>query len=91
MGVVYLARDTKLDRDVAIKALPPEVVDDEEKLTHVEREAKLLASLNHPNIAAICGLEESNPTRFGPSPSWTSSPILQTYYSLGVDSPLSKD
>lgn len=64
MGVVYLARDTKLDRDVAIKALPPEVVDDEEKLTRFEREAKLLASLNHPNIATIYGLEEVDDRRY---------------------------
>ena len=64
MGVVYLARDTKLDREVAIKALPPEVVDDEEKLSRFEREAKLLASLNHPNIATVYGLEEVEGRRY---------------------------
>ena len=64
MGVVYLARDTKLDRDVAIKALPAEVVDDEEKLTRFETEAKLLASLNHPNIATVYGLEEVEGRRY---------------------------
>ncbi len=64
MGVVYLARDTKLDRDVAIKALPPEVVDDEDKLSRFEREAKLLASINHPNIATIYGLEEVEGRRY---------------------------
>ena len=58
MGVVYLARDTKLDRDVAIKCLPPELAEDEERLARFEREAKLLASLNHPSIATIYGLEE---------------------------------
>lgn len=58
MGVVYLARDTKLDRDVAIKVLPDEVAQDEDRMQRFEREAKLLASLNHPNIATIYGLEE---------------------------------
>ena len=58
MGVVYLARDTKLDRDVAIKALPDELVSDADCLTRFEREAKTLAALNHPNIASIHGLEE---------------------------------
>jgi serine/threonine protein kinase len=51
MGVVYLARDTKLDRDVAIKCLPDELAQDEDHLQCFEREAKLLASLNHSNVA----------------------------------------
>ena len=59
MGEVYRARDTKLDRDVAIKALPGEFANDEERLTRFGREAKLLASLNHPNIASIHGFEDS--------------------------------
>src|SRR5438093_1513800 len=59
MGVVYLARDRKLDRLVAIKTLPAEVAHDPEQLGRFEREAKLLASLNHPNIATIHGLEEA--------------------------------
>ena len=59
MGVVYLARDRKLDRLVAIKTLPPELARDPEQLGRFEREAKLLASLNHPNIATIHGLEEA--------------------------------
>ncbi|MHC4141078.1 MAG: serine/threonine-protein kinase, partial [Planctomycetota bacterium] len=58
MGVVYLARDTKLDRDVAIKMLPDDVADDPSRLARFEREAKLLASLRHANIAAVYGLEE---------------------------------
>ena len=58
MGEVYRARDTKLDRDVAIKVLPEEFAKDKERLARFEREAKLLASLNHPNIASIYGLEE---------------------------------
>jgi len=57
MGEVYRARDTKLDRDVAIKILPDLFVDDPERLARFEREAKTLASLNHPNIAQIYGLE----------------------------------
>jgi non-specific serine/threonine protein kinase len=59
MGVVYLARDRKLDREVAIKTLPAELARDPDQLARFEREAKLLASLNHPNIATIHGLEES--------------------------------
>jgi serine/threonine protein kinase len=60
MGEVYRARDTKLERDVAIKVLPEEFAKDKERLARFEREAKLLASLNHPNIASIYGLEESD-------------------------------
>ena len=57
MGEVYRARDTKLDRDVAIKVLPEELSTDAERVARFEREAKLLASLNHPNIAGIYGFE----------------------------------
>ena len=60
MGEVYRAQDTKLDRDVAIKVLSEEFAKDKERLARFEREAKLLASLNHPNIASIYGLEESD-------------------------------
>jgi serine/threonine-protein kinase len=60
MGEVYRATDTKLERDVAIKVLPAEVARDPERLARFRREAQLLASLNHPNIAAIYGLEEAN-------------------------------
>ena len=63
MGEVYRAHDTKLDREVAIKVLPEEFAKDNERLARFEREAKLLASLNHPNIAGIYGLEESNGVR----------------------------
>ena len=60
MGEVYRTRDTKLHRDVAIKVLPEAVAHDPERLARFEREARTLASLNHPNIAQIHGLEESD-------------------------------
>ena len=59
MGEVYRARDTKLDRDVALKVLPEAFTSDPDRLARFEREAKVLASLNHPNIGSIYGLEES--------------------------------
>ncbi len=64
MGEVYLATDSKLDRRVAIKVLPESMMRDNERVARFEREAKLLASLNHPNIAAIHGFDNSDGTRF---------------------------
>jgi len=64
MGEVYRAEDTNLSRDVAIKVLPEQFTKDPQRLARFEREAKLLASLNHPNIAAIYGLEEADGVRF---------------------------
>jgi serine/threonine protein kinase/Tol biopolymer transport system component len=64
MGEVYQAKDLKLGRDVAIKVLPEEFAKDADRVARFQREAKVLASLNHPNIAAIHGLEESNGTNF---------------------------
>ena len=58
MGEVYQATDTKLGRSVAIKVLPAAFASDTDRLSRFRREAHLLASLNHPNIAAIYGLEE---------------------------------
>ena len=58
MGEVYRAKDTRLGREVALKVLPQDLLDDEERRIRFEREAKLLAALNHPNIAAIHSFEE---------------------------------
>src|ERR1700719_2420518 len=63
MGEVYRGRDTKLDREIAIKVLPAALARDPERLARFEREAKVLASLNHPNIAQIYGVEESDAGR----------------------------
>jgi Tol biopolymer transport system component len=64
MGEVYRAHDTKLARDVAIKVLPEAFAHDAERLSRFQREAKMLASLNHPNIATIHGLEQSGGTSY---------------------------
>src|SRR5579863_5511362 len=63
MGEVYRARDTKLGREVAIKVLPAAFAQDADRMARFQREAQVLASLNHPNIASIYGLEESGSTR----------------------------
>src|SRR5712691_3089752 len=63
MGQVYRARDTRLNRDVAIKVLPDLFASDPDRLARFTREAQTLASLNHPNIAHIHGLEESGGVR----------------------------
>jgi serine/threonine protein kinase len=63
MGEVYRARDTRLGRDVALKILPELFASDVDRLARFQREAQVLASLNHPNIAAIYGLEEADGIR----------------------------
>jgi eukaryotic-like serine/threonine-protein kinase len=63
MGEVYRAKDSKLGRDVAIKVLPDTFAQDPERLARFEREARVLASLNHPHIAAIYAIEEANGVR----------------------------
>jgi Tol biopolymer transport system component len=63
MGEVYRARDTRLNRDVAVKILPGPFADDVDRLARFERESHVLASLNHPNIAAIYGVEETGPLK----------------------------
>src|ERR1700674_5167072 len=64
MGEVYQAHETRLGRDVAIKVLPEAFAHDPERLSRFQREAKMLAALNHPNIATIYGLEQSNGTSY---------------------------
>jgi len=64
MGEVWLARDSKLDREVAIKVLPPAMVSDSERLQRFQREAKAVASLNHPNIVTIHSVEEADGVPF---------------------------
>ncbi len=64
MGEVYRAEDTNLDREVAIKVLPEQFTQDPQRLARFEREAKLLAQLNHPNIAAIYGFEKAEGVHF---------------------------
>src|SRR5438128_2049026 len=64
MGEVYRAVDSKLRREVALKILPPKFASDPSRLARFEREAHLLASLNHPNIGAIYGLEHADGIRF---------------------------
>ena len=61
MGEVYRARHLKLGREVAIKILPAKFTGDPERLARFEREARVLAALNHPHIGAIYGLEEADP------------------------------
>src|SRR6188474_1956062 len=68
MGEVYRARDTKLDRDVALKILPEAFAADPDRLARFEREAKTLASLNHPHIAHIYGFEQSEARAAGGGP-----------------------
>jgi serine/threonine protein kinase len=63
MGEVYRGRDTKLKREVAIKILPDEFSRDADRVSRFQREAEVLAALNHPNIAAIYDIAEANDTR----------------------------
>src|SRR3974390_3250199 len=64
MGEVYRAKDTKLGREVAIKVLPADVGQDAERPSRFNRERQLLAPLNHPNVAAVYGLDEANGALF---------------------------
>ena len=64
MGEVYCARDTHLGREVAIKVLPEEFAQDKNRLRRFEREARTLASLNHPNVAGIHGIDQTDGTCF---------------------------
>ena len=64
MGQVYRALDTKLDREVALKLLPPDLADDTERLARLKREARTLASIHHPRVASLFGLEEAEGSTF---------------------------
>src|SRR5262245_42309397 len=64
MGEVYRARDTKLGRDVALKVLPDAFTADPDRVARFQREAQMLAAINHPHIAGIFGLEEATGTHF---------------------------
>src|SRR5512135_276027 len=64
MGEVYLARDSRLGRDVAVKILPSDVADDKERLARFEREARTVAALNHPGIVTLHAVEEADGVRF---------------------------
>jgi serine/threonine-protein kinase len=77
MGEVYRARDIRLGRDVAVKVLPPHLTSDPERLARFEREARLLASLNHPHIATIHGIEEAAPSPDTPAQPPTRALILE--------------
>jgi serine/threonine protein kinase len=70
MGEVYRARDSRRDRDVAVKVLPPRLVGDAPWVARFEREARALAALSHPNIAVILGVEEI-------AASWTGEPAAR--------------
>ena len=63
MGDVYLAEDSKLDRKVALKVLPPELAESEERRARFKREAKAIAALDHPNIVQVFSVEEAEGTR----------------------------
>ena len=69
MGVVYRAVDTKLDRDVALKVLPPELVADEGRLRRFVQEAKAAASIHHPHVATIHEIDEADGVHSSFSPS----------------------
>ena len=73
MGEVFRARDTKLNREVAIKVLPAAFAQDHERVARFKREAQVLASLNHPNTAAIYGIEESDASTLRPGSAQASS------------------
>src|SRR5208282_4222502 len=77
MGEVYRSRDSKLGREVAVKVLASAVAGDPDRLARFGREAKVLAALNHPNIAAIYGLEDSGATTLW-SWSWSKAQLLPT-------------
>ena len=77
MGEVYRARDTRLKREVALKVLPPAVAQDRDRLARFQREAEVLASLNHPHIAQIYGMEESPAADGASGPGTTTALVME--------------
>ena len=85
MGEVWRARDTKLNRDVALKVLPEAFALDADRLARFKREAQVLASLNHPNIAAIYGFEEASGAHALVLRSWSKGLTLADRISAGIN------
>ena len=87
MGVVYRAEDTSLQRQVALKFLPPDIVNDRQAVERFKREARAAPALNHPKIVAICGLGKDNGTRIR-----TAGPMGRTRRgAFLVDSPTERE
>ena len=85
MGEVYLAEDTRLGRQVALKVLPPEMAGDPDRRMRFEREAKAVAALNHPNIVTIHSVEEANGTHFITMELVTGRPLSDRVPPHGMD------
>ena len=85
MGEVYRARDTKLDRDVALKVLAAELTSDRDRIVRFEREAKTLASLNHPHIAHVYGFEDASGVGSFPTVSVSGQRMAYSRRDLNVD------
>ena len=84
MGDVYLARDTKLERKVAIKVLPPSVTKEADRVARFQQEARTLATLNHPNIATLYGVEDAVGVKaivmeFVEGPTWLNSSPIEAF------------
>ena len=85
MGVVYLARDTNLDRDVALKILPPDLATDSDRRIRFMREAKALAALNHPGIVTVHSVEEADGLHFITTEFVQGKPLSELIPASGLD------